>query len=70
MFGRIRRYFCRHDFHLLNSYEKDVDSGVGYDVREVFMIYCPKCREQKEVLEHEYKATMKKQEVDRSHARE
>jgi hypothetical protein len=66
----LRKWFCKHDFHLLTSYKKDVDETLGYNLQEVFVIYCPKCREEKCVNKHEYEIEMKRQEVDRSHAKE
>jgi len=63
----FKKWFCKHDFHLLTSYEKDIDPSVGYKRGKVFIIYCPKCKKQIEVLDYEHEAIMKRQEIDRSY---
>ena len=56
--------FCKHDYHLLGTFEKDVDEGLGYKVEDIHAIYCPKCRKQMEVFEYEYTIIMERQKID------
>jgi hypothetical protein len=66
----LKRLFCKHDFHLLSTYKKDVDDTVGYKLQEIHIIYCPKCKKEKHVSKHRYEAIMKRQEIDRSYNRQ
>lgn len=66
MYLKLKKLFCIHDFHLLTSYKKDIDrSVIGHNVKTVYVVYCPKCKTEKEVLEHEYNAIVEKQRLDK-----
>lgn len=65
MYLTLKRLFCTHEFHLLTSYKRDTDRSVGYNVKAIFVVYCPKCKTQREVLEHEYNSIIEKQRLDK-----
>lgn len=68
MFKLLKQKFCNHTYFLLTSYKKDVDKDeLGYDLQEVFVMYCPNCSHQIEVLKHEYTAITERQRVDREY---
>jgi hypothetical protein len=63
----LRQLFCNHEFQKVSSYKKDVDDTIGYKLADIVIIYCPKCKKQKEVLLHEYEAIMNKQRLDKEY---
>ena len=66
MFGIcLKRFFCKHEYKLLTTYEKDIDSGYAYDKQTICIVYCPKCKKQLSLVEWEYNALMHKQEIDK-----
>ena len=65
MLLKLKKLFCTHEFHLLTSYKRDTDKSVGYSMKNIYVVYCPKCKTQKEVLEHEYNAIIEKQRLDK-----
>ena len=60
----IKRLFCNHDFKLVATYKRDIDKTVGYELKEIYIIYCPKCKKEKEVLRHDYDRICEKQKYD------
>lgn len=60
----VKQRFCSHKYSLLTSYKKDTDTGVGYNRQELFIVYCPNCNHQIEVLKHEYDTIMQRQKID------
>ena len=63
----LRRLFCKHLYVSVSTYEKDLDHGVGYKKGSFHIIYCPKCRDTKEVLDYEYQKINRIQEIDRQY---
>ncbi|UUV46243.1 hypothetical protein [Bacillus phage vB_BanS-Thrax2] len=63
----LKRLFCSHDYKLLHTYKKDIDNGVGYEFKPVYVIYCPKCGKMREILEHEYVIMQQMKKVDDSY---
>lgn len=63
MFKLFRQKFCNHKFHFINSYKADVVGGVGYEMKELFILHCPKCSKTIEVLDHEYRKIIGIQEL-------
>lgn len=68
MINTIKRLFCRHDFKLLSEYNRTSDLTEQEEDR--YIIYCPKCRKEIDVLRHEYKAHMEKSKIDKEYIRE
>jgi len=64
----LRRYFCKHKYVLLTTHKKDIDSGVGYDLEELFVMYCPKCKKEIEVLKYQHDTIMAKQRIEEERA--
>lgn len=64
MFRLIKRLFCKHDYHLLGTFEKDIIDGLGYEVKDIHVIYCPKCAKKREVFDYEYNIIMEQQKID------
>ena len=60
----IKRFFCKHDYHLLTTF---ISSVSCYDVERNYVIYCPKCKRKKYVSKHDFDIIMKKQEIDRKY---
>lgn len=60
---------CKHKYHLLTVYEKDVDVGIGFDMQKIFIIYCPRCSDEMEVREHVYNKIIARQKVDEEYER-
>ncbi|PGO60555.1 hypothetical protein CN981_08370 [Priestia megaterium] len=69
MFRLLTRWFCTHEYHLLTTYEMDIDKGLGYDVKEFNILYCPKCRKETHVLQHDYEKIMARQRIDLEYSR-
>jgi hypothetical protein len=65
----FKKWFCKHEYQKVSSYKKDIDDTIGYKLEEVIIIYCPKCKKQKEVLTHEYEAIMNKQYLDKEYGK-
>lgn len=63
----LKKLFCTHEFHKLTSFKVDADLTVGYKVKEIFVIYCPKCKKQKKVEKYKYECIMEKQELDKEY---
>lgn len=63
----IKKAICKHDYQLVSEYRADVDSGVAYDAREFKVLYCPKCKKEIEVLEHDYRKIIGIQEIDKQY---
>jgi uncharacterized protein YbaR (Trm112 family) len=66
----FKKFFCKHQYQLLTTYETDVDASLGYDKRNKYIIYCPKCKKELDVLEHEYNKIMAKQRIDGNYEEE
>lgn len=64
IFNLIKKLLCTHDFVLLAKYNADSEKGVGYNLVTRYIMYCPKCRHEVEMLEHEYNKTIARQDID------
>lgn len=60
----LKKLFCKHKFQLLTTRRVDIDPTVGYMEHYMHIIYCPKCKKEKEVYEWKYKAIMARQKAD------
>ena len=67
MINMIKRYFCKHEYHLLTTYKTDTDVSVGYKLEELCIIYCPKCKSEEVVPKHKYESIMEKQRIDKEY---
>lgn len=63
----FKKWFCKHEFHSLTTFKRDVDETLSYDLREFHIIYCPKCGKRKTVEKVEYEALMEKQRIDKEY---
>lgn len=66
----IKKWFCKHDYKLVNNYTIDSDPTIGYRAEKMCVIYCPKCRKQKKIPEYEYFIILEKQKVDAEYAKQ
>jgi hypothetical protein len=64
VFKWLEQKFCRHHFKLLTTYKTDVDETLGYDLREMYIIYCPHCKKEQIVVDIDYNRIMARQKVD------
>lgn len=63
----LKRLFCRHEYHLLNTFITDTDPTVGYRAEEMVVIYCPKCKKEDTVTKHRYECIIERQKVDKEY---
>lgn len=61
---KFKRILCKHEYRLVTKYKADVDCGIGYDVRDFYTLYCPKCRKTIDVETHEYERIIGIQKID------
>lgn len=56
----IKKLLCTHDYHLLTSYKAHTAER---EYKEIFVVYCPKCKNEKTLYEVDYNKLMAKQKV-------
>lgn len=56
----IKKILCTHEYHLLTSYKAHTQNR---EYKELFVVYCPKCKNEKTLSEVDYDKLMAKQKV-------
>lgn len=56
----IKQILCNHEYHLLTSFKAHL---VTREYKEMFVVYCPKCKKERTISEIEYNKLMGKQKV-------
>jgi hypothetical protein len=65
----LKRLFCKHDWEIVNESHKSVYLGPvdGWiRVKQVYLLYCKKCKKKKWFTEEETKTIMKIKEIENS----
>lgn len=70
MIKAFKQWRCKHEYHKVNEFEADIDEGVGFQLEDFVVIFCPKCDKQETVTKFRYETLMNKYVVKENFIKE
>lgn len=59
---------CKHEYHVVKTFIKDGDNGVGYKPVEYAVLYCPACKKEDTVTMFKYEMMKEIKRVEEEYA--